>query len=145
MTKEELVKKTDLAISELVKDKEEIRKAYNYYNCKRDKEQFKYLEENFGLGNPTQVEFIPLIKKHVDALIGEYLDVPILQKVSCKDQETINNIFREKQLEIATESYKLLQQNLKNNLLRVLGSKDMIDLNIKAIKLFQSIIGSASY
>lgn len=131
MKKEELVSKTDLAIAELVQEKVAMKKAYNYYNCKRDKEQFKYLEENFGIGQPTAVEFIPLIRKHVDALVGEYLNVPILPKVSCKDTKTINNIFREKQLKIATECYNLLQQNLKNNLLRILGSKDMQDLNIK--------------
>ena len=128
MKYEELV---DRAINELVYDKVELQKAYNYYNCKRDKEQFKYLEDNFGIGQPTAVEFIPLIRKHVDALVGEYLDVPILPKVSCKDKETINNIFREKQLKIASECYNLLQNNLKNNLLRILGSQDMTDLNIK--------------
>lgn len=131
MTKDVLVSKTNLAISELVYDKEKMRKAYNYYNCKRDQEQFKYLEENYGIGQPTAVEFIPLIKKHVDALVGEYLDIPILPKVSCKDEDTINNIYREKQLKIATECFNLLQSNLKNNLLRVLGSQDMTDLNIK--------------
>ena len=128
MKYEELVDKT---INELVYDKVELQKAYNYYNCKRDKEQFKYLEDNFGIGQPTAVEFIPLIRKHVDALVGEYLDVPILPKVSCKDKKTIDNIFREKQLKIASECYKLLQNNLKNNLLRILGSQDMTDLNIK--------------
>ena len=131
MKKEELVSKTNLAISELVQEKVGIQKAYNYYNCKRDKEQFKYLEENFGIGQPTAVDFIPLIRKHIDALVGEYLNVPILPKVSCKDTETIHNIFREKQLKISTECYNLLQNNLKNNLLRMLGSKDMQDLNIK--------------
>lgn len=131
MKKEELVSKTDLAIAELVQEKTAIKKAYNYYNCKRDKEQFKYLEENFGIGQPTAVEFIPLIRKHIDALVGEYLDVPILPKVSCKDTVTINNIFRERQLQIASECANLLQTNLKNNLLRILGSKDMQDLNIK--------------
>lgn len=131
MKKEELVSKTDLAISELVYDKEKLQKLYNYYNCKRDEQQFKYLEENYGIGQPTAVEFIPLIRKHIDALVGEYLDVPILPKVSCKDEETINNIFREKQLKISTECFNLLQKNLKNNLLRVLGNQDMVDLNIK--------------
>ena len=94
MKKDLLVHKTNLAIAELVHDKEKLRKSYNYYNCKRDEEQFKYLEENYGIGQPTNVEFIPLIRKHVDALVGEYLDVPILPKVSCKDKETIHNIFQ---------------------------------------------------
>lgn len=131
MKKEELVEKTNRAINELVHDKTDLRKAYNYYNCKRDKEQFRYLEENYGIGQPTEVAFIPLIKKHVDALIGEYLDVPIQPKISCKDEETIHNIFREKQLKISVECAKLLQSNLKNNLLRMLNSQNMQDLNIK--------------
>lgn len=131
MKKEELVEKTNRAINELVHDKTDLRKAYNYYNCKRDKEQFRYLEENYGIGQPTEVAFIPLIKKHVDALIGEYLDVPIQPKISCKDEETIHNIFREKQLKISAECAKLLQSNLKNNLLRMLNSQNMQDLNIK--------------
>ena len=131
MKREELVEKTDLAIAELVVDKTKLKKAYNYYNCKRDAEQFKYLEENFGIGQPTAVEFIPLIRKHVDALIGEYLNVPILPKVSCKDSKTINNIFREKQIKIATAQFNLLQANLKNNLLRILNGGNLQDLNIK--------------
>ena len=131
MSREELIAKTNLAIAELVHDKENQRKAYNYYNCKRDKEQYKYLEENYGIGQPTSVEFIPLIRKHVDALVGEYLNLPILPKISCKDEETINNIFREKQVKVVTECFNLLQGNLKNNLLRVLGNQDMTDLNIK--------------
>ena len=68
----ELIELTNKAIAELVYPKWNLQKAYNYYNGKRDAEQFRYLEENFGIGNPTSVEFIPLIKKHIDALIGEY-------------------------------------------------------------------------
>jgi hypothetical protein len=41
------------------------------------------------------MEFTPLIKKHVDYLIGEYLDTPLLPKVSCKDKETISKIDRD--------------------------------------------------
>ena len=78
-----LIEKIDKAVNELVFNKWKLQKAYNYYNGKRDAEQFRYLEENFGIGNPTSIEFTPLIKKHVDALIGEYLDIPILPKVSC--------------------------------------------------------------
>lgn len=65
---DELIEKTNDAITELVYPKVELQKAYNYYNGVRDPEQFKYLEENFGIGNPTSVEFTPLIKKHVDEI-----------------------------------------------------------------------------
>jgi hypothetical protein len=53
-------------------------------------------EENYGLGNPTSVTFTPLVRKHIDALIGEFLTLPIKPKVSCKDTKTLNNIFRDK-------------------------------------------------
>ena len=132
MTKEEIVEKTDNAISQLVYDKTKLYKAYNYYNCIRDPEQFKFLEENYGIGQPTSVEFIPLIRKHVDALIGEYLDVPIQPKVTCKDKETINNIFREKQLKISAEIYKLLTSNLKKNILRLLNSKEVQQFGLRS-------------
>ena len=128
---DELIEKTNDAIAELVYPKVELQKAYNYYNGVRDPEQFKYLEENFGIGNPTSVEFTPLIKKHVDALIGEYLGTPILPKVSCKDKNTISNIDREKQLHINSEVYKFLQNKIKNQILSFIDGKDITDKNIE--------------
>jgi hypothetical protein len=50
MNKDELVQKTNKAITELVVEREDIQKAYNYYNCIMDAEQYKYLEENYGIG-----------------------------------------------------------------------------------------------
>ena len=100
-----IIDQIDKAINELVVDKWKLQKAYNYYNGKRDPEQFRYLEENFGIGNPTSMDFTPLIKKHIDALVGEYLDIPLLPKVSCKDKDTISKIHRDLQLEINKEVY----------------------------------------
>lgn len=117
MDKDELISKTDNAITELVYDKWELQRAYNYYNGIMDADQFRYIEENFGIGNPTAVEFIPLIRKHVDALIGEYLGTPILPKVTCKDSDTISKISREKQLSIFTEVLQFLHKRLQNKLM----------------------------
>ena len=92
LSQQVMIDKTNEAISELVYNKFELQKAYNYYAGKRDPDQYRYLEENYGIGNPTSVEFTPLIKKHIDALIGEFLGAPIIPKVSCKDSDTISNI-----------------------------------------------------
>ena len=100
----------DRAITELVYDKTQVMKAYNYYHGKRDPEQFRHLEENYGIGTPTSVEFIPLVRKHVDVLIGEYLSTPLLPKVSCKDSETLSNIFKDKQAKINNEVALNLQE-----------------------------------
>ena len=132
MSDEDLIEKTDKTITELVQEKTELQKAYNYYNGVRDAEQFRYLEENYGIGNPTSVEFTPLIRKHIDALVGEYLGIPTLPKVTCKDTDTISKITREKQIKIATEVVSFLQKRLKNKLLEQLqNKKDIQDILIQ--------------
>lgn len=127
MTHDELIEKTDKAISELVYPKYKLQKAYNYYNGVRDRDQFKYLEEMFGTSTPTAINFTPLIKKHVDALIGEYLSMPILPKISCKDADTINNIYREKQLKISKDIHTFLKGHLKNFILSFRDGKNTQD------------------
>lgn len=138
MTKDELIDKTDKAITELVHAKYDLQKAYNYYNGIRDADQFRYLEEVYGVNTPTTLHFTPLIKKHVDALIGEYLGTPILPKVFCKDEETISNIHREKQLLIAKELQDYLKNHLKNDILNTLQGKATNDSLIQ--KQLQEII-----
>ena len=128
---EKMIKRTDEIISELVRDKVEFQKAYNYYAGKRDAEQFKYLEENFGIGSPTSVKMTPMVKKHIDALIGEYLGTPILPKISCKDSETISAITREKSLQIAQGVTKFLKDHLNTTLLQFMDGKDTTDKAIK--------------
>lgn len=115
MSKEELIEKTDKTIQELVYAKYDLQKAYNYYNGVRDADQFRYLEEVYGANTPTTLHFTPLIKKHIDAIIGEYLGTPIIPKVSCKDEDTIANIMQEKQLTIAKEFQKFLLEDLHSS------------------------------
>ena len=117
MKDQELIDYTNKTIAELVYPKWDLQKAYNYYNGKMDADQYRYLEENYGIGNPTSVEFIPLIKKHIDALVGEYLGTPILPKGSCKDSATLSKITREKEIKIAKEVFDFLQKRLRNKLL----------------------------
>ena len=124
---EYLMEHIDKAVSELVYPKYKLQKAYNYYNGYRDAEQYRYLEENFGIGNPTSIEFTPLIRKHVDALLNEYLGTPLLPKVACKDKETISKITRDKELKITEEVYGYLQRHLNNQILRFLNGQDITD------------------
>lgn len=139
-----MIEKADRAIAELVYDKWELQKAYNYYNGKRDAEQYRYLEENFGIGNPTSVEFIPLVRKHIDALIGEYLGQPIIPKVSCKDDNTISKITREKQLYIVKEVANFLRKKLKNKILQMIqDGKDATDTYIQ--KEIQDLVEELNY
>lgn len=122
-----IMEKLDRAVAELVHPKFKLQKAYNYYNGKRDAEQFRYLEENFGIGNPTSVEFTPLIRKHIDALIGEYLDTPILPKVSCKDKDTISKINHDRDLKVKSELYNYIHQYLNNQVFKYIHNNNISD------------------
>lgn len=134
-TDDELIEKTNKAIAELIYPKYELQKAYNYYYGKRDAEQFRYLEENFGIGNPTSVEFTPLIKKHIDVLVGEYLGIPILPKITCKDETTISKISREKEIQISNEVYKFLKDRLQNKLLKFIEKQGQDPLQDDTVKM----------
>jgi len=122
MTQEWTAKEQDIidninrAINELVYEKTQLIKAYNYYHGKRDPEQFRHLEENYGIGTPTSVEFVPLVRKHVDVLIGEYLSTPLIPRISCKDKSTLSNIHRDKQLQINNAIASELKQHLNNSI-----------------------------
>ena len=123
----EIIENIDRAINDLVYEKTQLIKAYNYYHGKRDPEQFRHLEENYGIGTATSVEFVPLVRKHVDVLIGEYLGVPLLPRISCKDKETLSNIYREKQLKIHSEVVTGLKKMLQNTILTTVYGQETKD------------------
>ena len=128
MNKQKEIEKINQCISELVYDKVGLRKAYNYYHGKRDAEQFKYLEENFGIGVPTSISFTPLMKKHIDVLVGEYLELEPEMQVTCKDDETVSKIQRDKQLKIDAEMHNFLMKYLHHALIDILiGSKEPVN------------------
>lgn len=132
MTEDErLIELTNRTISDLVYDKVEMQRAYNIYNGIRDKEQYQYIEDNFGIGTPTSIEFTPIVREHIDALVGEFLGTPILPKISCKDKDTITNIAREKQLLIDKELADFLKHHLQNQILKFITGQQMEDASIK--------------
>lgn len=123
-TEDYLVNCIDLAIAELVIEKDHLRKAYNYYNGVRDQDQFRYLEENFNIGTPTSVEFIPLIRRHVDALVGEHLQNKIKPKITCKDSATISQINSGRQSAVNDAEINALRNQLHANIAHVFQHMD---------------------
>ena len=129
---QEIILEIDRAINELVYEKTSLIKAYNYYHGKRDPEQFRHLEENYGIGTPTSIEFVPLVKKHIDVLIGEYLSTPVQSKVSCKDSETLSNIHRDKQLAIHDTVVKEMKTHLNNSIYSAIsGEQNVSDKEVE--------------
>ena len=61
-----LIDMTDYIIGDLVREKEHLYKAYNYYNGKRDKYQYENLEKNYGIKNTTDLtkeQYIAILNK----------------------------------------------------------------------------------
>lgn len=120
MNKEKEIEKINSCISDLIYDKVQLKKAYNYYHCIRDAEQFRHIEENYGIGTPTSVGFTPLIKKHIDVLVGEYLELDPDLQISCKDEHTVSDIMRDKQLKIHNAVYNKFKEKLENVIVQVI-------------------------
>jgi hypothetical protein len=55
-------------------------------------------------------------------LVGEYTAIPTKPKVSCKDQETLSNIMREKQMQINAEVFNYYKSQLNNEIMKVFGN-----------------------
>ena len=128
----------DYVIGNLVQEKTSLYKAYNYFNGVRDHYQYENLEKNYGVGNPTSVGFTPLTRKHIEAIVGEYLAMKPKPKISCKDKGTLTNIFRDKQLEIAKQSKDYISKYLENAIYKALkgtsgeqGNQQIKDVEIE--------------
>lgn len=126
-----LIECADMVISKLVKEKDYLYKAYNYYQGFRDKYQFEHLEKNYGVGNPTSVKFTPLIRKHIDAIVGEYLATRIVPKISCKDKRTLTNILRDKQLELQKQVYDYITRFLDNSIYAAMNKQPQQDQKVQ--------------
>ena len=140
MNNEKEIQKIDACIAELVYEKDRLKKAYNYYHGVRDPEQFRHLEENYGVGTPTSVTFTPLIKKHIDVLVGEYLELDPALELTCKDKETLAAIMRDKQLEIDKQVKAFYTSQLTKDAISILlegkeqTSDPLMEEKIQAIK-----------
>lgn len=112
-----LKKSMDYYISYLVHEKLHIKKARNLYEGKRDKDEFRYLEETFGIETPIAVKMTPLIKTRVDVLLGILLDEVFTYRVSINDENTITQVEDAKKnfrLERIKEAYnKQLTKNIQ--------------------------------
>lgn len=124
----------DYVIGDLVREKTHLFKAYNYFNGVRDHYQYQHLEENYGIGNPTSVSFTPLTRKHIEALVGEYLTTKQQPKISCKDKATLTNIHRDKQLAVVQKQKEFVSKYLENAIYKAIVSNgQQQDQNQKVI------------
>jgi hypothetical protein len=87
-----LRKSVDYYITALVQEKPKIKTARNLYEGKRDPQEFRYLEETFGIETPIAVKMTPIIKTRIDVLVGIFLENEIRNTLTIKDEGSIVHI-----------------------------------------------------
>lgn len=139
MNKEHEIQRINKCITELVYDKVVLKTAYNYYHGVRDPKQYEYLKQQYGISNPIDIEFVPFTSKHVDVLVGEYLDLDQSMEVSAKDDATLSNIMRDKQLAIHKECFDYFQKYLQNSLVSIITGEQQMTTDPAFEKEIQKI------
>lgn len=87
-----LQKMVDYSIARLVYEKKRIKKCRNLYEGVRDKEEFKYLEETYGIETPIGIKMTPLVKTRIDVLLGILLDEVFTYHISINDESTLTTV-----------------------------------------------------
>lgn len=93
-------KKADYYIASLYKEKVKVKKCRDLYDGIRDKEEFKYLENVYGLETPMSIKMTPLIKTRIDVLVGLFLDEVFKYQISVNDVPTLDQITEQKKKEL---------------------------------------------
>ena len=119
-----LKKSVDYYISSLVREKAHIKKARNLYEGKRDKAEFRYLEETFGIETPIAVKMTPIIKTRIDVLLGLLLDEVFTYRVSVNDENTITKIEDAKKNERAKRMLEAYNKQMTQNIARVQNGEE---------------------
>jgi hypothetical protein len=108
-----LIGNIDHAIATLVVERPEIEKAVNFYNGERDLAEHAFLTDNFGVGTPADITFVPLIRQHIKVLLGILATNPLDYRVTCTDDATVDAIRHEKARAFAREVSALVLPALR--------------------------------
>jgi hypothetical protein len=125
-----LRERVDYFILSLVREKEHIRKARNLYDGRRDKKEFEYLEQTFGIETPIAVKMTPLIKTRVDVLIGLLLDEVYTYHIAVNDSNTLDQIDEKRKAELARNIIAGVKERVKKNFEAVEKNEQA---NVKAV------------
>jgi len=80
----------DYWIGKLVYEKRHIPICRRYYSGKREEAEYEFLTDNYGIGNPTDLTFTPIIKPRIDALVGLFLAETFDYTISTIDDKTLD-------------------------------------------------------
>ena len=80
----------DYWIGKLMYEKRHIPICRRYYSGRREASEFEYLTNNYGIGNPVDLGFTPIIKPRIDALVGLFLSETFSYAISVTDEKSLH-------------------------------------------------------
>ena len=110
---EYLVGYTDSLIDDLVNEKSARREKMitmrYFYHGIRDEREYAYLTENFGIGNPGSIKFIPIVRNRIEALIGLMALASFDYQVSVLDEASLKYMADERIMNSLSALYSRIQ------------------------------------
>jgi len=139
----------DHHINTLITDKSHIRTARNLYAGKRDAEEFKFLEESFGVETPIAVRMTSLIKPRIDILLGILLSEEFTFSTSIKDGKSLDHDNESKKILLINSVVKSVNNSLAAKIGKSGEPNKTAALNLEKLeadndKAFVSIITEAA-
>lgn len=95
----------DFSINSFAVEKLHIKQARNFYEGQRDKRDFAFLENEFGVTSPIDVKFnTGLIHPRLNVLLGIAVSEPVIATVGFNDQATSDLVSKEKRNRLVQEA-----------------------------------------
>lgn len=118
--KKYLVAATDDIIQTLVNRNEDsmkrrkMQRMRDFYEGYRNQEEFQFLEDNYGVGTPTELKFIPIVRNRIDVLIGILSTTTFDFQINVIDNETIDLMLQERSMAVLQDIYDTIQKNVED-------------------------------
>lgn len=116
-------------IGNLVRNKRHYQTAYNYYNGIFRPEDYTTFTNNYNVGTPCDVKFIPLMRKYIQFLLGVSQSRDVKFKVSFNSQSLIDRNVEEKKNKMLSELQKMFVEQFNNPHLNVFKETELNKLN----------------
>jgi hypothetical protein len=78
----------------------------------RDPQEYAYLSDNYGLGNPTELRFTPVVKNRIDALTGILSSADFDWQVTVNDIDSISASEVMKSGEVLSKFYQRMEESI---------------------------------
>jgi len=126
-----LMANMDNAISYLVYDKQHERRWYNLHNGIRDVRELQHLTDNYGVGVPTKIPFVPIMRKRINAIANKTLQSELDFHVTSANERAIDYKLEERRVKMFQEMSLEMNKNMQKGQFPVIRETFMQQLREK--------------